>query len=298
MIKHLSELVDIAKSKRTRKIAVAAAGDQDVLEALKNAMNEKIVEPILVGDEVKIKEICKRIQFDISELELINIPEREPASFKAAELVREGKAEILMKGMVSTGILLKAVLDKETGLRKGGTLSHCAVFESPFYHKLLGVTDAAMNVYPDLNEKINIIRNAVELFHRLGNMNPKVAIVGSVETINPKMEATMHAATISMMNYRGQIKDCIVDGPLAIDNAVSKKSAEQKNIRSDVAGDVDIILAPNIDGANILYKSLNFLGGASSAAVIMGAKAPVVLTSRADSEKSKFLSIALAAAIS
>ena len=298
MIKHLSDLVEIAKSKRTRKIAVAAAGDQDVLEALKNAMAEKIVEPILVGDEKNIRKICKRIQYDISDLELINIPEREEASAKAAELVREEKSEILMKGMVSTGLLLKAVLDKEHGLRKGGTLSHCAVFESPFYHKLLGVTDAAMNVYPDLNEKIDIIKNAVELFHKLGNNNPKVAIVGSVETINPKMEATMHAATISMMNYRNQIKGCIIDGPLAIDNSVSKKSAEQKNIRSDVAGDVDIILAPNIDGANILYKSLNFLGGASSAAVIMGAKAPVVLTSRADSEKSKFLSISLAAAIS
>jgi len=298
MIKHLSELVEIAKSKRTRKIAVAAAGDQDVLEAIKNAFIEKIIEPILVGDEEKIRDICKRIQFDIDQFQMINIPDREEAAARAAGLVREGEAEILMKGMVSTGLLLKAVLDKEHGLRKGATLSHCAVFESPFYHKLLGVTDAAMNVYPDLNEKIDIIKNAVELFHLLGNPNPKVAIVGSVETINPKMEATMHAATISMMNYRNQIKGCVIDGPLAIDNAVSKKSAEQKNIRSDVAGDVDIILAPNIDGANILYKSLNFLGGASSAAVIMGALAPIVLTSRADSEKSKYLSIALAAAIS
>jgi phosphate butyryltransferase len=298
MIKHLTDLVDIAKEKRTRKIAVAAAGDQDVLEAVKNAMAEGIIEPILVGDEAKIKEICKKIDFNLQGIELIHKVDRFQASVTAVKLVKEGNAEILMKGNVSTGILLKAVLDKENGLRKGANLSHVAVFESPFYHKLLGVTDAAMNVYPDLDEKINIIINAVELFHLLGEANPKVAIVGSVETINPKMEATMHAATISMMNYRKQIKGCIIDGPLAIDNAVSRKSAEHKEIVSDVAGDVDIILAPNIDGANILYKALNFLGGASSAAVIMGAKAPVVLTSRADSEKSKFLSIALAAAIS
>ena len=298
MIKHLTDLVEVAKSKKTRKIAVAAAADQDVLEALKNASEEKIVEPILVGHEGNIREIAKKINFDINNFELINKEDRYEASITAASLVREGKAQILMKGLVSTGILLKAVLDKERGLRKGATLSHVAVFDSPFYHKILGVTDAAMNVYPELDEKINIIKNAVELFHLLGNTNPKIAIVGSVETINPKMEATMHAATISMMNYRKQITGCVIDGPLAIDNAVSKKSAQQKNITSEVAGDVDVILAPNIDGANILYKALNFLGGATSAAVIMGAKAPVVLTSRADSEKSKFLSIALAAAIS
>jgi len=189
------------------------------------------------------------------------------------------------------------VLDKEVGLRKGALLSHVAVFETPYYHKLLGVTDAAMNVNPELEEKIGIIKNAIDVFHKLGHENPKVAIVGSVETINPRMEATMHAATISMMNYRKQITGCIIDGPLAIDGAVSKRASELKHITSNVAGDVDIILAPNIDGANILYKSLNFLGGATAAAVIMGAKVPIVLTSRGDTEKSKYYSIALAAAI-
>ena len=195
-------------------------------------------------------------------------------------------------------ILLKAVLDKQHGLRKGAVLSHVALFESPYYHKLLGVTDAAMNVNPDLMEKIAIIKNAVDVFHGMGNSNPKVAIVGSVETVNPKMEATMHAATISMMNYRKQIKGCIIDGPLAIDGAVSKRAAELKGIESHVAGDVDLILTPDIDGGNILYKSMAFLGGATSAAVIMGAKVPIVLTSRGDTERTKFLSIALAAAIS
>ena len=297
MIKHLMELVEQAKTKQTRKLVLAAAGDEDAMLAVKNATNHGIIEPILVGDMLRISTIARRINFDISDLETYDIEDKSNASEKACILIKEGNAEILMKGAVGTGTLLKAVLNKDTGLRKGNTLSHVAVFESPYYHKLLGMTDAAMNVGPDLMTKIDIIKNAIEVFHKLGNPNPKVAIVGSVETVNPRMEATMHAATISMMNYRKQITGCIIDGPLAIDNAISKRSAELKNITSQVAGDTDIILAPGIDAGNILYKTLNFLGGAVSAAVIMGASAPVVLTSRSDSEKSKFLSIALGANI-
>jgi len=297
MIKHLAELVEAAKNGKIRKLVLAAAGDEDAMLAVKNATMQGIIEPILVGDMARIKAIAKRIHFDISKLETYNFEDKMEASMQATRLIKEGKGEILMKGNVATGTLMKAVLDKEHGLRKGATLSHVAVFESPYYHKLLGVTDAAMNVSPDLETKINIIKNAVEVFHRLGNPNPKVALVGSVETVNPRMEATMHAATISMMNYRKQITGCIIDGPLAIDNAISKKSAELKDITSQVAGDTDIIMAPDIDGGNILYKTLNFLGGAVSAAVIMGARVPVVLTSRSDSDKSKFLSIALAAKI-
>jgi len=297
MIKHLSELVDEARNRKTRKLVLAAAGDEDAMLAVKNATIQGIIEPILVGDMTKIKAIAKRINFDISKLETYDIEDKIAASKMATKIIKDGKAEILMKGNVGTGTLMKAVLDKEVGLRKGATLSHVAVFESPYYHKLLGVTDAAMNVNPDLETKINIIKNAVEVFHKLNNPNPKVAIVGSVETVNPRMEATMHAATISMMNYRKQITGCIIDGPLAIDNAISRKSAELKDITSEVAGDTDIIMAPDIDGGNILYKTLNFLGGAVSAAVIMGAAAPIVLTSRSDSDKSKFLSIALAANI-
>jgi phosphate butyryltransferase len=297
MIKHLSEIVDLAKNKETRKIAVASAGDEHVLEAIRNAQTEGIIDPILVGDERNIRAISQKIKFDLEGIRIINIEDNEEAAAMAVSLIKNGEAEILMKGLVSTGILMKCVLDKENGLRKGATLSHVALFETPFYHKLLGVTDAAMNVSPDLAKKIAIIKNAIQVFHGLGNLNPKVAIVGSVETVNPQMEATMHAATISMMNYRKQITGCIIDGPLAIDNAVSKKASELKNITSDVAGDVDLILGPDIDGANILYKTLSFLGGASAAAVIMGATVPIVLTSRADTEKSKFLSIALAAAI-
>jgi phosphate butyryltransferase len=297
MVKHLQELVEIAKSKKTRKLVLAAAGDEDALLAVKNATINGIIEPILIGDMQKINAIAKRINFDISKLECYNEEDKIDASMRACLMIKEGKAEILMKGNVGTGTLMKAVLNKDSGLRDGDTLSHMAVFESPYYHKLLGVTDAAMNVSPDLETKIAIIKNAVEVFHKLDCPNPKVAIVGSVETVNPRMEATMHAATISMMNYRKQIRGCIIDGPLAIDNAISRKSAELKDITSDVAGDTDIIIAPDIDSGNILYKTLNFLGGAVSAAVIMGAKAPIVLTSRSDSDRSKFLSIALAANI-
>jgi len=297
MITKLSELVNIAKAKQKRKIAVAAAGDTDVLEALKNAEKEGIVEPILVGIKPRIMEICREIDFNCSKYEIIDVEDKFEASLQASQLIREGRAQILMKGMVSTGQLLKAVLDKEQGLRTGSVLSHVAIFESPYYHKLLGITDAAMNVAPTFDEKIHIINNAVKVFHQLGETNPKVAVVGAVETVNQRMESTMHAATLSMMNKRQQIKGCLIDGPLALDNAISKKAAEVKNIESDVAGNVDIVVAPDINGANFLYKALNFLGGAQTGAVIMGAKVPIVLTSRADSEKSKFLSISLAAAI-
>jgi phosphate butyryltransferase len=297
MIENLSYLVELAKSKRKRKIAVAAAGDYHVLEAISNASSEGIIEPVLVGKETEIRRICDEIGFSLDNIEVIDVPDAFEACLEATKLIGQGKAEILMKGLVSSGLLLKAVLNKEFGLRTGSLLSHVALFETPYYHKLLAVTDAAMNVDPCLEEKIDIIKNAVKVFHGLNNPNPKVAIIGSVETINPKMEATMHAATISMMNYRNQIKGCIIDGPLALDGAISKEAAALKDITSDVAGDADLILAPDINGANILYKSLNFLGGATSAAVIMGAKVPIVLTSRGDTEKSKFLSIALAAAI-
>ncbi|MCD4696182.1 MAG: bifunctional enoyl-CoA hydratase/phosphate acetyltransferase [Bacteroidales bacterium] len=297
MISKLSELVKMAKAKKKRRIAVAAAGDIDVLQALKNAESEGIIEPILVGQKKVIEEICKKIGYDCGKYDIIDIEDRFDASIQASQLIREGRAEILMKGLVSTGQLLKAVLDKDHGLRTGSVLSHVAVFESPYYHKLLGITDAAMNVAPSFDDKIHIINNAVKVFHLLGEPNPKVAVVGAVETVNQRMESTMHAATLSMMNKRQQIKGCIIDGPLALDNAISKKAAQVKNIESEVAGNVDIVVAPDINGANFLYKALNFLGGASTAAVIMGAKVPIVLTSRADSEKSKFLSISLAAAI-
>lgn len=298
MLTTLSDLVNIARKKKTRRLAVAAAEDKAVLEAVKDAQKESIIQPVLVGDKEKIEALGKEVGLSIEEAEIIDNRKGANESARiAVSIVREGKADVLMKGMVSTGPLLKAVLDKENGLRKGGALSHLALFESPYYHKLLGVTDAAMNVAPEFEEKVSILNNAVEAFHKLGIETPKVAVVGAVETVNPKMEATTHAALMKTMNARNQIKGCIVDGPLALDNAVSREAARHKGIESDVAGDCDIILTPDIEAGNILYKSLNFLGGATAAAVIMGAAVPVVLTSRSDNKKSKMLSIALAAAM-
>lgn len=296
-IKKLSELVDMARQGEKRKLAVAAAADVPVLKAVKAAQEEGIIEPVLVGDQATIEKMAKEIGFDLGTARVINEPDTRDAGKRAVKLVRDGEAEALMKGNISTGPLLKAVLDKEIGLRKGNTLSHIALFESPYYHKLLCVTDAAMNVAPEFAEKVDMINNAVEAFHKLGIEKPKVAVVGAVEVVNPKMEATMHGALLAQMNKRGQIKGCLVDGPLAYDNAVNEGAAHHKGIKSEVAGDADIILCPDINVGNVLYKSLNFTGGAVSAAVIMGAAAPIVLTSRADSDKAKHLSIALAAAI-
>jgi len=296
-LKKLSDLIDIAKHKKIGRLAVAAAGDKAVLSAVKSAVDNGIITPVLVGDEKEIKKIAKEINFDLSNVDIYHAESPEKASIKAVSLVREGKAEILMKGLVSTAPLLKAVLNKEKGLRKGNTLSHFALIESPHYHKLFGVTDAAMNIAPEFHEKIDIINNAVDVFHGLGNKNPKVAVIGPLEVVNPKIDSTTHAAMLSKMSDRGQFNNCIVDGPFALDNAISKKAAKHKGIISEVAGDADILMTPELNSGNILYKTLVFLGGSTSAAVIMGAKVPIVLTSRADTEKNKMMSIALAAAM-
>ena len=298
MIHKLSQLVEKAKNKQRRRIAVAAAEDEAVLKSLKTAMHEGIVTPILVGNKTEIEKIAKSVEFNLDGIQIVHNSTGANASAQiAVSMIKKGEADILMKGNVSTGALLKAVLDKENGLRKGGVLSHVAFFESPYYHKLLCVTDAAMNVAPDFDTKVHILNNAVEACHKIGIATPKVAIVAAVETVNPKMEATVHAAMLKTMSDRKQLKGCIVDGPLAIDNAVDKHAAEHKGIVSDVAGDCDVIVVPDIEAGNVLYKTLNFLGGATAAAVIMGAAVPIVLTSRSDTEESKMLSIALAAAM-
>jgi phosphate butyryltransferase len=200
-----------------------------------------------------------------------------------------------MKGMVQTSDFLRAILNKEAGLRNSDLLSHIGFFEMPAYHKIIALTDAAQNIAPDFNEKIAIIKNAVDMFHHLGNTNPKVAILTAVESVNPKMQATVDAAMLTMMNKRGQIKGCVIDGPLAFDNAISKEAAEHKGIISEVAGESDLLVAPDIEAGNVLYKSFTFFGKGTVAAVVLGAKVPIVLTSRSDSDRSKLSSIALAA---
>ncbi|MFW6227194.1 MAG: bifunctional enoyl-CoA hydratase/phosphate acetyltransferase [Bacteroidota bacterium] len=294
MIKKLDDLLKTKKAHEPRKLVVAAAEDIHVLEAVKEATKLNLIKPTLIGERNEIARLCKEIDFNAEYYHLVNVQEADIAAEKAVRLVHEGKADILMKGYISTETFLKAVLHKNFGLLDEGLLSHIAVFESPYYRKLLGVTDAAMNINPDIPEKAVLINNAVTLFTRLGVTIPKVAVLAAIENVNPKMEATLHAAQLSIMNKRGQIKNCVVDGPLALDNAVSKEAAKHKCIKGTVAGQADILIAPDINAGNVLYKSLNFLGGASVAALVMGAKAPIVLTSRADSKKSKLLSIALA----
>ena len=296
-LKKLNDLIDIAKGKTIKRLAVAAAADKAVLQAVKRTSDEKIIHPVLVGSKSDIVSIAEEIDFDISQIDIHDEPDPAKASVKAVSLIKEGKAEIVMKGKVSTAPLLKAVLDKENGLRKGKTLSHFSLIESPYYHKLIGITDAAMNIAPDFQEKQDIINNAVEAYNGLGEEKPKVGIIGPLEVVNQKIESTCHAAMLSKMSDRGQFKDCVVDGPFAFDNAISKEAAQQKGISGEVAGDTDILVAPDLNSGNILYKSLVFMGGAVSAAVIMGAAVPVVLTSRADTEKSKMMSISLAAAM-
>lgn len=298
MIHKLSELIDRAQNKPRRKIAVAAAEDKAVLISIRDAVKKAIVTPILIGDKAKIEAIAVTIDLDLSNIQIHHTDRGATDAAKiAVSMVKSGEADILMKGFVSTGALLKAVLDKEKGLRKGKILSHVAFFESPHYHKLLSVTDVAMNMEPDFETKTHILNNAVEACHNIGIDVPKVAVVGAVEVVNPKMEATVHAAMMKTMSDRNQFDGCIVDGPLALDNAINKEAAIHKGINSEVAGDCDIVLVPNLEAGNMFYKALNFMGGATVAAVIMGASVPIVLTSRSDSEVSKMLSIALAAAM-
>lgn len=299
MISNLSTLIERAKKNPPKGVVVAAAEDVAVLGAIKKAVEEGVVYPILVGNKSEIEKVANSIQFDLSNIEIINNDDNDSlhSAEIAIEQIHKGKASILMKGNIATGTLLKAVLNKEKGLRKSKILSHVAFFESPYYHKLLCVTDVAMNISPSLEDKVHILNNAVEACHKIGIDRPKVAVVAAVETVNPKMKATIEAAELTEMNKNGVITGCVVDGPLAIDNAVSKDAAALKGITGEVAGDCDIILAPYIEAGNMFYKALNFLGGASVAAIIMGATVPIVLTSRADSTQSKFMSIALAASM-
>jgi len=293
----LSDLSELAKRSKKKKIAVAVAHDEHCLGAICAVVKQGLVEATLVGNEAKIREIAAKMNLDISSMQIIN-EEVDAAAVKiAVSIVARKEADILMKGNVPTATFLRGVLDKETGLRSGDVLSHFAFFQVPTYHKLIALSDAAMIPAPDFKTKIAIINNAVGFMNRLGYKKPKVAVLAAVEMVNESMPATIEAALLSKMNQRGQIKNCIVDGPLAYDNAVSMESAHHKGIVSDVAGDADLLIAPDIEAGNILYKAYGFSANAILAAVILGAKAPIVLTSRSDTEEAKQASIILAAAI-
>ncbi len=297
MLTKISQLHELAKKSEKKKLVLAAAHDDNALEAVYNAFKAGIIEAVLIGNAEKIKAIASKKSFDISKMHIIDESDVDKAAALAVKLVRDKEADILMKGNLNTANLLKAVLNKEWGLRSGELLSHLALFQVPAYHKIIALTDAAMNIAPDFAGKVAIIKNAVDYLSKLGINNPKVAILAAVETINEGMPATMDAAALTKMGERGQIKNCIIDGPLAFDNAVDKHSAEHKGIISKVAGDADLLVGPDIEANNVLYKSFIFFAKAQCAAVIVGATAPIVLTSRADTEETKLNSIALAAAV-
>jgi len=298
MVTSMRELYDRARTGTPRPIAVACAHDEDVLLSLDRAVREGLVQPLLVGRRAEIEAIRERRGLSIPTSGVIDCPGDVEACEIAVRKVSTGEARMLMKGLVSTSTFLRAILNKEWGLRSRPLLSHVAAFEGHDPDRLILLTDVAMNIAPDLAQKVQILENAVDLAHRLGVARPKVVAIAAVETVNADMPATLDAAVLSKMADRGQIKGCVVDGPLALDNALSAEAARHKGITSPVAGCADLLLMPNIEAGNVLYKAISQLTTIAMAAVIVGASAPVVLTSRADSDETKFNSIALAAAIS
>lgn len=290
----LDDLLTRAAQLEGKTVAVAQAEDEEVIEAVKAALEKRLAHFLLFGDEEKIRELLNEKDVKEDGVKIIATSSKEMSAEMAVKAVRQKEADVLMKGNIPTATILKAVLNKEYGLRTGNVLSHVAVFEVPDYDRFIIVTDAAMNIAPDLQQKSQILTNAVEIANSIGINMPKVAPITAVETVNPAMQATLDAAALSQMNKRGQIKNCMVDGPLALDNAVSVKAAEHKGIHSEVAGQADILLVPVIEAGNILYKSLIYFAKAKVGAVIAGAKAPIVLTSRADTAESKLYSLALA----
>ncbi|QSS98895.1 phosphate butyryltransferase [Pontibacillus sp. ALD_SL1] len=292
----LQDILGKVDQKSKKRVAVAQAADKEVLTAVKHAIEYDLANFFLVGDESEIQQIAEVVELDLSDgrIELKHVPDQSLTATEAVKSVSEGYSDVVMKGQVDTKIVLKAVLNKEYGLRAGKVLSHVAVFEIPNRDKFVLLTDSGMNITPTLEEKAQIISNSVKVANGLGIKMPKVAPLAAVEVVNPTMPATVDAAALTQMQKRGQIKDCIVDGPLAFDNAVSFEAASQKGIQSDVAGQADILLVPAIEVANALYKSFVYFAGAKVAGVISGAKAPIVLTSRSDTAESKLYSLALA----
>jgi phosphotransacetylase len=274
--------------------AVAHPCEHTALEGAIEAADHGLITPILVGPAARIQEIAKANGISLAKAKIVDVPHSHAAAAKAVELVRTGEAGLLMKGSLHTDELLGAVVARETGLRTGRRLSHVFIMDVPTYHKVLIVTDAAINITPALDDKRDIVQNAIDLARSLGVKTPKVAILAAIETVSSKMPSTIDAAALCKMADRGQITGGVLDGPLAFDNAISKEAAAVKGIKSEVAGDPDILLAPDLEAGNMLAKQLTFLANADSAGVVLGARVPIILTSRADSVRSRIASSAVA----
>ncbi|MCR5256209.1 MAG: phosphate butyryltransferase [Acetatifactor sp.] len=299
MSKGFDELISKVKTVGMKKVAVSVAQDSAVIEAVRAAKDRGIADAILVGDEAKIKAIATELNIDISDFEIINVEDNIEASLTAVKLAHDGKVDMYMKGIIDTKNFLKSVLDKEVGLRTGKPLSHVAVFDVPGYDRLLFLTDVAFMTYPTLEDKVAIINNTVPVAKACGVACPKVAPLAAVEVINPKMPVTVEAGQLTEMNEKGEIKGCIVDGPLSLDLAIDPEAAKHKGaLDRKIQGDADILLFPDIHAGNTVYKALvHTVPGVKNGCILTGTKVPVILTSRSDSFETKVNSIALAAVV-
>jgi phosphotransacetylase len=288
------QLLERCRSLDPIPTAVAHPCESSALAGAIDAGREGLIAPILVGPAAKIEAVASAARIPLGSARIVDVPHSHASAAKAVELVRQGQAELLMKGSLHTDELLGAVVARETGLRTSRRISHVFLMDVPTYHKVLVVTDAAINIAPSLEDKVDIVQNAIDLALSLGVERPKVAILAAVETVNSKMQATIDAACLCKMAERAQITRGLLDGPLAFDNAISREAATTKGIRSEVAGDPDILLAPDLEAGNILAKQLTFLARADSAGLVLGARVPIILTSRADSVRSRIASCAVA----
>lgn len=297
MSKNFDDLFSRLKEIETKKVAVAVAQDEPVLEAVKEADEKGIANAVLVGDKEKIQEIADKIDMDLSKFEIIDIKDPKKATLEAVKLVSSGNADMLMKGLIDTATFLRSVLNKEVGLRTGKVMSHVSVFEIEGWDRLFFITDVAFNTYPELKDKITIINNAVSVAHACGIEKPKVGVVCPVEVVNSNMPSTVDAALLAKMSDRGQFKGCVVDGPFALDNAISMEAAQHKGVKGEVAGQADILMMPNIETGNVMYKTLTYFAPVKNGCLLVGTSAPAILTSRADTFETKVNSIALAALV-
>ena len=292
----LDEFIKPRENVTPKRLAIAAAEGEEVLSAVQDAVKLGIVEPILVGDEAKIKALIEENQYELGNYEIVNRTDHKEAAKTAVELVRIGDAQVLMKGVLVSNILMREILNRETGIRASEVLNHVSLIDSPAMDRIIYLSDGGMVPVPTLKQKIAIINNTVKIVRNMGVETPKVAVLAALELVNPDMPATLEAAALAMMSQRGQFKDCVVDGPFQLDNAVSQVAVEEKGMKSPVgvAGNADILIVPDLEAGNILLKGLRYMGGCGIAGMMAGAQAPVVMSSRADSALNKLRSIACA----
>lgn len=291
--RHYNGLIARATSKPPVRTAIVWPCDEVSLGGAMQAHKDKLIVPVLVGSEARIRKVAAELELDLAGIEIVDVAESKLAAVKAVELARKMEVQMLMKGSLHTDELMSAVVSRDGGMRTGRRISHVFALDVPSYHKSLFVTDAAINIQPDLETKIDILQNAIDMMRTLEVENPKVAILSAVESVNPAIPSTLEAAALCKMAERGQITGAIVDGPLAFDNAISGEAARIKKISSPVAGDPDLLMVPNLEAGNILFKELQYLAGALAAGVVVGARVPIVLTSRADGELARMASCAL-----